>query len=106
RHLGEYSGAHLLRRPEPLARLRRVDRARRDRVDADPVLRPLNREGAREVDDARLRGGRVDGAWPARPGVRRHDVHDLAAGAARNRPPPELAGAEERAVEDDPEDGA
>src|SRR5437588_1327225 len=106
RHLGEHRGTDLLRRPEPLARLRRVDGTRSDRVHADPVRRPLDGERAREVDDAGLRRRRVDGAWPARPGVRRDDVHDLAASAALDRPPPELPRAEEGAVEDDPEDGA
>src|SRR5437016_58890 len=90
RHLREHGGANLLRRPEPLARLRRVDRAGRDRVHADPVRRPLHGERAREVDDAGLRSRRVDGARPAGPGVRRDDVDDLAASAPLDRPPPEL----------------
>src|SRR5919197_2372035 len=106
RDLREHRGAHLLRRPEPLPRLRRVDRAGRERVHANPVRRPFDRQRPCEVDDARLRGRRVDGPRPAGPGVRRDDVDDLAASAALDCPPPELAGAEERAVEDYPENGA
>src|SRR6185503_4735653 len=41
----------LLRRPEPLARLRRVDRTGRDRVDTNAVRRPFDGKRAREVDD-------------------------------------------------------
>jgi hypothetical protein len=94
--------ADLLGRPEPLARLVRVDRARRDRIHANAVLRPLDRERARQVHHACLRGGGVHRAGAAGPRVARDDVDDLRVVAAPlDHAARELARAEERPVEND-----
>src|SRR6476469_4300948 len=63
--------AELFGRPESGARLLGVDRARCDGVHTDPVLRPLDRERSREVDDTGFRCCGMNGAGAPGPGVAR-----------------------------------
>ena len=82
---------------EEAARERGVDQSRRDRVDADPEWRVLERGGLGELRDGCLRGavGRQAGCGDAV--VERRDVHDRAAGQlVLDRSAAELARAEER----------
>ena len=88
------------------SRFLRVDGAGRDRVHTDAVLRPLDGERARQIDDSGLRGGRMRRARPAGPGIARDDVDDLrVVAAAVDHAAGELSRAVERPVEDDPDDG-
>ena len=81
---------------------RRLDEARRDGVDADPLHDQLLRDRAREPEDAGLRGRVVRVADAALDAADRRDVDDRA-GAARRHRARGGARAVERAVEVDGE---
>ncbi len=82
-----------------------VGRARGDRVHADPVRRPLDRERPRHREQPCLGSGGMHRARAARPRVARQDADDRAAVALLDHLPRGGAGAEEAAVEHDRDDG-
>jgi hypothetical protein len=93
-----------LRRATSWRRAVGFERSRRDRVHAQVVPRPLDRERTRHGEHAGLGARRVHDARHAGPGVGRDDVQDRAF-AARDHLLAEVLRAVERAVEHDAEHG-
>src|SRR5690606_16819956 len=75
------------RRPQHRVRLFGVDEARAQAVDLHVTTAPFDGERLRHRDQARLRGGRVNGAGAADPGVARGDAEDLPAALREHATP-------------------